>query len=159
MHILLIEDDLDLGRALQPALKVEGLTSEWLRRAVDAPATVDATTIDCVLLDLTLPDGEGLDALRQIRSAAHAIPVVVLSGRDDERLAVDAVHDGAQDYLLKGEVEGRLLCITGGNYELCQGAEEFCACGGCPRHRRRRERMQQAGLLDNNGNERGTLDE
>ena len=57
MHILLIEDDLDLGRALQSTLKVEGLTSEWLRRAVDAPATVDATTVDCVLLDLTLPDG------------------------------------------------------------------------------------------------------
>ena len=56
MHILLIEDDLDLGRALQSALKVEGLTSEWLRRAVDAPATVDATTVDCV--------GEIIDRLK-----------------------------------------------------------------------------------------------
>ena len=73
MHILLIEDDLDLGRALQSALKVESLTSEWLRRAVDAPATVDATTVDCVLLDLaaldapdTLPARLDLPALESI---------------------------------------------------------------------------------------------
>jgi hypothetical protein len=45
MHILLIEDDLDLGRALQAALKVEGLKSEWLRRAADAPRTVDGTVV------------------------------------------------------------------------------------------------------------------
>lgn len=75
------------------------------------------------------------------------------------RTTVQAIYSEARAKLAKALVEGRLLCITGGNYELCQGAEEFCACGGCPRHRRRRERMQQAGLLDNNGNERGTLDE
>lgn len=47
MHILLIEDDLDLGRALGAALKDEGLTSEWIRRVVEAPKTVDAALVDC----------------------------------------------------------------------------------------------------------------
>lgn len=81
MHILLIEDDLDLGRALQSALKVEGLTSEWLRRAVDAPATVDATTVDCVLLDLAAldegqrPSPRDLDVAQWLRAAlAQAAP-------------------------------------------------------------------------------------
>ncbi len=80
MHILLIEDDLDLGRALQSALKVEGLTSEWLRRAVDAPATLDATTIDCVLLDLTLPDGSGFALLARWRNQrGHALSLEIWS--------------------------------------------------------------------------------
>lgn len=68
MHILLIEDDLELGRALQSALKVEGLTSEWFRRAFDAPTKLDENAIDCVLLDLTLPDGSGFDLLKRWRS-------------------------------------------------------------------------------------------
>ena len=70
MHILLIEDDLDLGRALQSALKVEGLSSEWLRRAVDA------TTVDCVLLDLTLPDGSGFDLLARWRARGIGMPLL-----------------------------------------------------------------------------------
>jgi diguanylate cyclase (GGDEF)-like protein len=64
---------------------------------------------DCVLLDLSLPDAQGLDALAQLRTVAVDVPVVVLSGRNDEALAVRAVAEGAQDYLVKGEVEPRLL--------------------------------------------------
>jgi two-component system, OmpR family, response regulator QseB len=71
MHILLIEDDLDLGRALQGALKVEGLTSEWVRRIVDAPAAPDMAAIDCVLLDMNLPDGDGASLLNLWRSQAR----------------------------------------------------------------------------------------
>src|SRR5450830_817200 len=57
MHLLLIEDDLDLGRALQAALKLEGFSCEWLRRVADAPAVVDHAWVDCVLLDFSLPGG------------------------------------------------------------------------------------------------------
>ncbi len=64
---------------------------------------------DCVLLDLSLPDAQGLDALAQIRSVALDVPVIVLSGRSDERMAVRAVQEGAQDYLIKGQVDARLL--------------------------------------------------
>ncbi|HAT32213.1 MAG TPA: DNA-binding response regulator, partial [Janthinobacterium sp.] len=59
MHILIIEDDLDLGFALQQALKVEGISSERLRRVADAPRSF----ADGALLDLSLPDGAGLDLL------------------------------------------------------------------------------------------------
>ncbi len=64
---------------------------------------------DCVLLDLALPDARGLEALGQVRAAALDVPIIVLSGRRDEQIAIGAVGDGAQDYLLKGEVDGRLL--------------------------------------------------
>src|SRR5436305_7015542 len=64
---------------------------------------------DCVLLDLSLPDAEGLDALTQIQSVSLDVPVIVFSGRSDERVAVRAVQEGAQDYRIKGQVDGRLL--------------------------------------------------
>ena len=112
MHILLIEDDLDLGRALQSALKVEGLTSEWLRRAVDAPATVDATTIDCVLLDLTLPDGSGFDLLARWRAQmgdGGQVPIIVITARSavEDRLA--GLDGGADDFVIKPFATAELM--------------------------------------------------
>ena len=73
MHILLIEDDIDLGFALQQSLKLEGVSSQWLRKASDAPppATLEA---DCVLLDLSLPDGSGLELLLRWRRPDLARP-------------------------------------------------------------------------------------
>ena len=109
MHILLIEDDLDLGRALQSALRVEGLTSEWLRRAVDAPATVDATTVDCVLLDLTLPDGSGFDLLARWRGQGEQVPIIVITARSavEDRLA--GLDGGADDFVIKPFATAELL--------------------------------------------------
>ncbi|HTH11983.1 response regulator transcription factor [Acidovorax sp.] len=109
MHILLIEDDLDLGRALQSALKVEGLTSEWLRRAVDAPATVDARTIDCVLLDLTLPDGSGFDLLARWRALGEQVPIIVITARSavEDRLA--GLDGGADDFVIKPFATAELM--------------------------------------------------
>ncbi len=77
--------------------------------AADAVDALLSSVYDCVLLDLSLPDAYGLDALDQLRTAALDVPIVVLSGRRDEQLAVGAVQEGAQDYLIKGEVESRLL--------------------------------------------------
>ena len=62
-----------------------------------------------MLLDLSLPDAEGLEALAQVRTVALDVPIIVLTGRTDEVLAVRAVHEGAQDYLIKGQVDARLL--------------------------------------------------
>jgi diguanylate cyclase len=64
---------------------------------------------DCVLLDLKLPDSDGLDALAHIRTAALDVPVVVLTGCEDDALAVRAVREGAQDYLVKGHVDAGAL--------------------------------------------------
>ncbi len=61
MHILIIEDDLDLGQALIKALQANGLSCEWLRRGRDAPFSIRAAGYDGMLLDLSLPAGGGLD--------------------------------------------------------------------------------------------------
>ena len=101
MHILLIEDDLDLGRALQASLKVEHFTSEWVRRAADVPQAVDAARVDCVLLDLNLPDASGFDLLRRWRRSDVRVPVIVITARSaiDDRLA--GFEGGADDFVIK----------------------------------------------------------
>ena len=109
MHILLIEDDLDLGPALQSALKVEGLSSEWLRRAVDAPATVDATTVDCVLLDLTLPDGSGFDLLTRWRGQGEQVPIIVITARSAVEDRLEGLDGGADDFVIKPFATAELL--------------------------------------------------
>nr|WP_315428208.1 response regulator transcription factor [uncultured Albidiferax sp.] len=107
MHVLLIEDDLDLGPALQKSLKLEGISSEWRRRAADAPRTLEDEGFDCVLLDLSLPDGYGLDLLTQWRrqtshtSLKAQVPVIIITAREAlaERLA--GLDNGADDFIVK----------------------------------------------------------
>jgi two-component system response regulator QseB len=101
MHILLIEDDLDLGRALVQALKLDGFSVEWLRRAADAPLRLDDPACSAVLLDLGLPDGSGLHLLQRWRKAQSSRPVILITARgalDDRLGGLDA---GADDYLVK----------------------------------------------------------
>jgi diguanylate cyclase (GGDEF)-like protein len=64
---------------------------------------------DCVLVDLSLPDADGLEAVERLQSVAPELPIIVLTGRDDLVLAVEALQKGAQDYLIKGRVDGQLL--------------------------------------------------
>jgi len=116
MHILLIEDDLDLGRALQASLKVEHFTSEWVRRAADAPQAVDGAHVDCVLLDLNLPDASGFDLLRRWRRSDVRVPVIVITARSaiDDRLA--GFEGGADDFVIKpfetAELEARIRAVV-----------------------------------------------
>jgi diguanylate cyclase (GGDEF)-like protein len=79
------------------------------RRASEGVERLLGAGFDCVLLDLSLPDAHGTEALGLLRTAALDVPIVVLSGRRDEAVAIGAVQEGAQDYLIKGEVDGRLL--------------------------------------------------
>src|SRR5205085_6525134 len=65
--------------------------------------------IGVVLADLSLPDSHGIETFERLHSQAPQVPIIVLSGLNDTRLAVQAVHDGAQDYLIKGQVDGQLL--------------------------------------------------
>lgn len=116
MHILVIEDDLDLGRAMQKALQLEGMHSTWLRRAGDAPATFPAPEYDCILLDLGLPDGDGMTLLSRWRRAGVAIPIIIVTARLalDERLA--GLDGGADDFLVKpfamAELVSRMNAVT-----------------------------------------------
>jgi two-component system response regulator QseB len=101
MHILIIEDDLDLGRALQKALKLEGFSSEWLRRAGDAPRSFEGLHYACILLDLSLPDGDGHALLTRWRSEGVTIPIIIMTARAalEERIA--GLDGGADDFIVK----------------------------------------------------------
>jgi diguanylate cyclase (GGDEF)-like protein/PAS domain S-box-containing protein len=75
----------------------------------DAEKHLEQVTPDIIVLDLGLPDTQGLEALRRARAAAPRVPLVVLTALDDESLAAQALHEGAQDYLIKGQIEPRGL--------------------------------------------------
>lgn len=112
LHVLTVEDNpgdaLLVREMLQESVEGPLVVHHALRLSAGIDRLLDGR-YDCVLLDLSLPDADGLDALAQIRTAAVDVPVIVLSGRADEALAMRAVQDGAQDYLVKGQVDGRLL--------------------------------------------------
>lgn len=101
MHVLLIEDDLDLGPALQKSLKLEGIGSEWRRRAADVPRTLEDEGFDCVLLDLSLPDGDGLDLLTRWRRQSAQVPVIIITARDALRDRLAGLDSGADDFIVK----------------------------------------------------------
>jgi two-component system sensor histidine kinase/response regulator len=80
-----------------------------VERLSDALRQLSTAQVSCVLLDLSLPDADGLDGLKRVREAAPEVPIVVLSSHEDEMLAVQAVREGAQDYLIKGRADGGLI--------------------------------------------------
>ncbi|MCC6978936.1 MAG: hybrid sensor histidine kinase/response regulator [Candidatus Melainabacteria bacterium] len=112
LAILLIEDDPIFAAALQALLKRKSIFTFDLLHATtfaQADKVLLQTQFDVILLDLTLPDVSGLDTLHAVRKRGVSCPVIILTGRDEEDLGIQAMKAGAQDYLLKGEIDGRLL--------------------------------------------------
>jgi PAS domain S-box-containing protein len=112
IRILLVEDNPGDARLFLELVRETGagrLKLEHVERLDTALEKLSSEPFDIVLLDLSLPDEQGLATL--VRTHAHApkVPIVVLTGLDDEALAVKAVRAGAQDYLVKGNVDGDLL--------------------------------------------------
>jgi two-component system cell cycle sensor histidine kinase/response regulator CckA len=111
-RVLLVEDNPGDARLLREALleaQAENITLlhvDCLRKAF---ARLQEKAFDLVLLDLSLPDATGLDTLVKMHAHSSQLAIVVLTGLDDETLAVTAVREGAQDYLIKGQVDGKLL--------------------------------------------------
>jgi diguanylate cyclase (GGDEF)-like protein len=105
--VLIVEDDAAYARLTEEML--DGFELALADRAASAVTALLDRRFSCVVLDLTLPDARDLDALVQIRTAALDVPVVVLSGHSDDELAVRAVREGAQDVLIKGQVDGPAL--------------------------------------------------
>lgn len=101
MQILLVEDDLSLADGLQRALKREGFTVNHVDRGKVALLAIDTQTPDIVILDLGLPDMDGLDVLREIRSSDSNPLVMVLTARDTTLDKVTGLDRGADDYLAK----------------------------------------------------------
>ena len=109
--VLLVEDNRGDARLVQELLKDAESAYEvsHVERLADARQQLMESGAGCVLLDLSLPDASRLEALMQLRAAAPDVPIVILSGLQDELLAVKAVQEGAQDYLVKGRVDGHAI--------------------------------------------------
>ena len=112
LRILIVEDnpaDTDFIQELLPVTGPVSFQVESVVRLSEALTRLERKGIDLVLLDLGLPDSQGLQTLHHLRHAAPDIPVIVLTGTDDHELVVAAVREGAQDYLVKGQINGSLL--------------------------------------------------
>jgi DNA-binding response OmpR family regulator len=100
-RLLLVEDDQAIARPLLRALEREGFAVEHVEAGEPAIARVGAGGIDLVVLDLTLPDIDGLDVCRQIRSSHPALPILMLTARREEVDVVVGLDAGADDYVAK----------------------------------------------------------
>jgi sigma-B regulation protein RsbU (phosphoserine phosphatase) len=112
IKILLVEDSTVDVLLLRTALEKAGggrFEVEVATTLAEAVACLGRSQIDLVLTDLNLPDSSGLETFRSVKAAAGEAPVIVLSGMDDETTAVNAVHAGAEDYLVKDRVTPPLL--------------------------------------------------
>jgi signal transduction histidine kinase len=112
LKLLLVEDNAADARRLQERLTDVVAQPFAVTRAASlaqALALLPAHRFDAVLLDLNLPDSAGLATLEQLQDAAPHLPLIILTGHDDEQLGLLAVQKGAQDYLVKDETSGRLL--------------------------------------------------
>jgi len=114
---ILIEDNPTDAKLIQHMLKASQVNEpfkdlfeiKWFDCLSEGLEYIKNSQVDIILLDLSLPDSEGLHTFQQAQREATAIPIIVLTGLDDEKVAIDAVHAGAQDYLIKSEVDRNLL--------------------------------------------------
>jgi DNA-binding response OmpR family regulator len=101
MRVLLVEDDLQLGQALVRALEQEGIAANWAKTLDDAGLELLSSSIDLILLDLGLPDGDGTKLLRLMRQKDDRRPVIILTARESVDDRVRGLDCGADDYLAK----------------------------------------------------------
>ncbi|HEV7752553.1 MAG TPA: diguanylate cyclase [Baekduia sp.] len=103
--VLLVEDSLPYARLVELLLEAAmpgGVEVRHHETLLDGLAGLREREVDCVLLDLGLPDAHGLEAVAAVQNARPGVPIVVLSGHDDDELALAAIRAGAQDYVVKG---------------------------------------------------------
>lgn len=122
MRVLLIEDDPTLGDAVRAHVASLGYGVDWMKRLDDAYDAMAAVPYELVLLDLNLPDGRGLDLLRDLRRRGSAVPVIILTAQDQIAQRIEGLNSGADDYLVKpfdlSELGARVAAVArryGGN--------------------------------------------
>ncbi len=106
LRILLVEDnpgDADLIQEMLPATEHSGFTVHCVTRLSEAVSHLKNEETDLALLDLDLPDSQGIETVRAAHQAAPEMPIVVLTGNQDEHIGIEAVQGGAQDFLIKGQ--------------------------------------------------------
>jgi two-component system catabolic regulation response regulator CreB len=98
-HILVVEDELAIAESIQFALTRDGFTVTLAHRLADARPWLEK--VDLIVLDLMLPDGDGIELLRALRQSGQPTPVLILSSRDAEADRVSSLEMGADDYVTK----------------------------------------------------------
>ncbi len=117
LNILLVEDNPGDVRLLQEILREEKNARCQITPVMTLAAAIEQLPpsppvppiFDIILLDLSLPDSQGIDSFLALRDRSQHIPIIVLTGLDDQNLAISAMQQGAQDYLIKGQVDSNLL--------------------------------------------------
>jgi len=122
LRILLIEDDHVLGEAIRDHLLSLGHAADWMQRLDESRLALQSVTYELVLLDLGLPDGRGLDLLRELRAAGNQVPVIITTAQDQVAIRIEGLNAGADDYLIKpfdlSEMSARIAAVSrryGGN--------------------------------------------
>ena len=100
-QVLIVEDDPLIGASLQRALQVSGYAASWIPNGTEALAAATADAPDLVLLDLGLPDADGVDLARALLALHPTLPVIMLTARTEEADVVTGLHAGAVDYVSK----------------------------------------------------------
>jgi two-component system, OmpR family, response regulator QseB len=115
MRVLLVADDRMIAQGLQTALRQDGYAVDWMADGRAADAALRNARFDLVLLDLGLPERDGLSVLRELRRRGDATPVIILTARDDTQDRIDGLDAGADDYIVKpfdlDEVAARMRSV------------------------------------------------
>lgn len=115
LKVLMVEDNPGDQYLLTESLQSSGLSMEKIIASstlADAISQVKTEEVDIILLDLSLPDSSGIETFHALYPVAGKIPIVILSGMRDMKVAVDAITHGAQDYLIKGDFDEKMLAKT-----------------------------------------------
>jgi len=114
--MLLLEDETTLAQAVRDHLTAEGHAVDWTTRAKEADELLQSTTYELALLDLRLPDGHGLELLREMRRRNDATPVIILTAQDRISDRIEGLNCGADDYLVKpfdlAELSARISVVV-----------------------------------------------
>jgi len=166
MHILLVEDNLRLQELIEQALRGAGYRVDLATTVAELLAAAASVQYDLLIVDLMLPDGDGLDAIRTLRAGRSSVPILIMTARgsiDDRVRGLDA---GADDYLIKPIHQAELLAhvrallrrpaevmgpiLRTGNTEFDEAMAEV-RCSGKPVRLRLRERRLLALLMRRSG--------
>ncbi|MCA3393480.1 MAG: response regulator [Roseomonas sp.] len=109
MRVLIVEDEAEIARNLRAALAAAGMAADVATTRAEAEAALAAIPYDAGILDLGLPDGDGLSLLRGLRARGCGTPMLILSARDSLEARVTGLDEGADDYLVKPYAEVELL--------------------------------------------------
>lgn len=112
MRLLVIEDEARIAEIVRAALVRNGFTVDVVRLCADAREALATNPYDAAILDLGLPDGDGLELLKELRAGRNAVPVIVLTARDAVEHRVSGLDAGADDYLIKPFAMAELIART-----------------------------------------------